>query len=149
MPANNHHRFLAASYLILMRDGKVLLLRRHNTGYRDGEYGLPSGHLEKGESPIETVIREAKEEIGIDISPSLLHFQHVMYRKNDGQSNEYIDFFFVCNWWQGEPENLEPNKCDDLNWFRIDELPENTISYIQYLLHHLKSESYSETSVVG
>ncbi len=145
MPASNHYRFLAASYLILMRGDDILLLRRHNTGYRDGEYGLPSGHLEKGESPIETAIREAKEEIGVDISPGDLDFMHVLYRKDDGQSNEYIDFFFTCRRFRGELKNLEPNKCDDLNWFEIDKLPENTIDYVRYVLHLPKSdESYSE-----
>jgi 8-oxo-dGTP diphosphatase len=41
------HKNIPASYLMLMKDDKILLQRRCNTGYKYGEYGIPSGHVEK------------------------------------------------------------------------------------------------------
>ena len=55
--------------LAVMQDDKVLLLKRYNTGYEDGKYSLPGGHVEKGEEVTKAAIREAKEEIGIEIEP--------------------------------------------------------------------------------
>ena len=59
-----------AVHLILKHTGKILLLRRYNTGYEDGNYSVVSGHLEQGETVIQAMIREAKEEAGIDLSDS-------------------------------------------------------------------------------
>ena len=59
-----------AVHLILTNDrGECLFLRRFNTGYKDGEYGLVSGHVEEGENLKSAMIREAREEVGITLSP--------------------------------------------------------------------------------
>ena len=57
----------ASVYLLFIKDGKILLLRRANTGYEDGNYGLVAGHLDAHESLTNAAIREAKEESGVDI----------------------------------------------------------------------------------
>ena len=51
--------------LLIMRNKEVLLAKRKNTGYKDGEYELPGGYLEKNEDLYGAMIREAKEELGI------------------------------------------------------------------------------------
>ena len=61
---------LVAVHLILVQDSKVLLLRRYNTGYEDGNYGVVAGHLERDEEIVAAMVREAREEAGIEI-PSL------------------------------------------------------------------------------
>ena len=59
-----------AVHLILINDRyECLCLRRFNTGYKDGEYGLVSGHVEEGENLKAAMIREACEEVGITLSP--------------------------------------------------------------------------------
>ncbi len=50
--------------VILEKDGKILLIRRANTGWRDGEYGFPAGHVEANETFLETCVHETKEEGG-------------------------------------------------------------------------------------
>ncbi|MEK7464953.1 MAG: NUDIX domain-containing protein, partial [Patescibacteria group bacterium] len=90
-----------AVYLILIRDGEVLLGRRRNTGFHDGEYMLPSGHVDGGETFREAMIREAKEEIGIVLDSKDLRLVHTMHRKSGEQ--ERGDFFFTTERWEGEP----------------------------------------------
>lgn len=86
------HKNIPASYLILMKDNKILLQRRFNTDYKDGEYGIPSGHVEKNESFTKALIREMKEEIGIILKPKDLKVVHVMHRKSE-MEEERIDTF--------------------------------------------------------
>jgi ADP-ribose pyrophosphatase YjhB (NUDIX family) len=129
-------KLILSIYLFLIKDEKVLLLRRANTGYEDGKYGLPAGHADGNESARVATAREAKEEAGIDVNPEELKFAHCMHRL---QEDERIDFFFAVDKWQGEPKNMEPEKCDDLSWFPLDDLPPNTIPYIKQAL-----ESYQQ-----
>lgn len=128
-----------------MQDGKVLLLRRYQTGYRDGDYSLPAGHVEPGESFTKTMIREAKEEIGITLHEEDLKISHIMHRMNEYQDRESIDTFFIAEHWTGIPKNMEPEKCDDLSWFPVSDLPKNTIPYIKEAIRNsLQGVLYSE-----
>jgi 8-oxo-dGTP diphosphatase len=131
--AKERNKVVPASYLILRKDGKILLLRRFNTGYEDGNYSMVAGHVDSGETFTETIIRESKEEAGIDVDSKNLKVVHVMHRDSgeaDGL-NERIDVFLEATEWEGDMENREPHKCDDLSWFDMANLPENTIPYIR------------------
>jgi 8-oxo-dGTP diphosphatase len=125
------YRLIPEVYLILERDDRVLLLRRFQTGYEDGNYGLVAGHLEAGESAAQGILREAREEAGLDLRPEDIELVHVVHRSaRDG----CMGLFFRCRRWRGEPLNAEPHKCDDLSWFAYDGLPANTIPYIREAL---------------
>lgn len=78
------------------------------------------------------MIREAKEEIGIDIQENDLEVKHVMNRKVG--EKEYIDFVLITNKWSGTEKNMEPNKCEFLKWFPINDLPENIIDFEKNIL---------------
>lgn len=117
-----------AVHLLLIRDGKILLLRRFNTGYEDGNYSIVAGHSDGNEDVKSAMIREAREEAGIEITQNNIQFASVMHRKSD---DERIDFFFIADLWEGEIINMEPQKCDDLSWFEIDNLPYNIIPYVK------------------
>jgi 8-oxo-dGTP pyrophosphatase MutT (NUDIX family) len=119
-------------------------LRRFNTGFRDGEYSVPAGHLDGGETVMQAAIREAAEETGLPIAESDLTFSTVMHRI---EGEERIDFFVQVHRWQGEPFNAEPDKCDDLCWVDIHALPANTIPYVrQALANHLAGLRFDEYS---
>ena len=134
-----------AVYLILIRDGEVLLGRRRNTGFHDGEYMLPSGHVDGGETFREAMIREAKEEIGIVLDSKDLRLVHTMHRKSGEQ--ERGDFFFTTERWEGEPKNIEGEKCDHLDWFPMAALPDNTIPYVRFTMDCFRrGAAYSEFS---
>uniref|UniRef100_A0A7S0E0I8 8-oxo-dGTP diphosphatase n=1 Tax=Hanusia phi TaxID=3032 RepID=A0A7S0E0I8_9CRYP len=107
----------------------ILLSRRFNTGFMDGWYGLPAGHVRPTERIHETVMREAKEELGIEVEQGAISVMSTMHRLN--KKREYMDFFCIVNSWKGPIVNNEPDKCDDLQFFPVDNLPENTIEHVR------------------
>ena len=125
----------SAVHLFLIRDSKVLLLRRFDTGYEDGKYSVIAGHLNGDEEIRAAMIREAREEIGIEISSQDLQVVGVMHRKSN---DERIDFFLATTSWSGEITNREPDKCDRLAWFDVEELPENVIPYVRRALDNYR-----------
>lgn len=145
------HKVIPAAYIVFRDGDKVLLLRRANTGYRDGEYSLPSGHVggidEKGgESAIQAAIREAKKEVGVDITPEDLRLVHTMHRASmDPAPHERIDLYFEAAKWRGTLTNAEPHKCDELRWVSVDHLPGNMISEVRQALEMItKGNPYSD-----
>lgn len=147
-PSRKYYTAVITSYVIFSYDGKVLLSRRFNTGYQDGDYGLPSGHVEQGEYSKAAAVREAQEEVGVLIVQNNLSFVHAMHRHCG--DHERIEMFFAAEKWEGELVNAEPNKCDEIRWVRIDELPINTIPYIKLALEKFREGIlYSEFSEEG
>jgi SAM-dependent methyltransferase/ADP-ribose pyrophosphatase YjhB (NUDIX family) len=124
------HTEIVDVHLLLLRGGDVLLSRRAGTGYADGLLHAPSGHLEEGEDVRSGMIREALEEIGVDLAPDELEAALVMqHRAPDGQAR--IGWFFVAHQADGaaEPVNREPDKCSELGWYPMAELPDDMVAY--------------------
>ena len=135
-------KFPVTVHLLFFRQDQVLLSRRFNTGYADGQYSVPAGHLDGGETVIAAAMREAQEETGVSIQPSDLVFSSVMHR-NEG--DERVDFFVHVRQWQGEPLNTEPDKCDELRWVHGNELPDNIIPYVkQGIQNHRRGIVFEE-----
>jgi 8-oxo-dGTP diphosphatase len=125
--SDNRFTLRSATYLLLIKKDKVLLLRRFNTGWQDGNYSFVAGHLDGDETVTQTMVREANEEAGITIEPSDLQVVHVMHRKSGVY--EYIDFFLVAKTWKNEPKIMETDKCDEMTWFPLTQLPSNLIPH--------------------
>lgn len=132
---------IGSAYLILVTDGKILLSRRFQTGYGDGKYSLPAGHVEEGETLREAASREIREEIGLSIKSADFKLVHVMHRKED---DIRVDYFFTAGKYRGTPVNREPDKCDDLGWFPLNNLPQNTIPYIRKALENYQKNIFYE-----
>lgn len=126
--------FPVSIHLILEKNDKILLMKRRNTGFCDGMYSLPAGKLEPSERVAEAVVREAKEELGIEIKEDDLDPVVVMHRK--GNDSERIDFFFKAKKWNKNIQNCEPDKCEDLLWSTKNSIPTNTIPYIKYVINN-------------
>ena len=141
-----YHTLIPAVYVIFRRDQEVLLLKRANTGYKDGQYSLPSGHVEKEGTALQAAVREAQEEVGLKLDGSALGLAHTQHRAGeDGTGMDRIDMFFEITSWQGEPINNEPHKCAELRWARLDALPENVVGEVRQALRLITDDkSYSE-----
>lgn len=114
--------------LFLVHHDHVLLAQRAGTGYADGDWNLPSGKLEEGEDLEAAIIREAREEIAVELERVNIEMvTSVHYLNPEGQAR--VGFFFRAHRWQGEPRNAEPHKCAQIAWFALDELPINTVPY--------------------
>lgn len=134
--------FPVTVHLFFLRGRQILLSRRFQTGYRDGEYSVPAGHLDGDETVMAAASREATEEIGVHIKTDDIRFSSVMHRR---EGDERVDFFVQALAWQGEPFNNEPDKCDDLLWVDIESLPPNTVPYVRRAIHnHMKAVHFDE-----
>lgn len=130
-------------HLLLLSDGKVLLARRYNTGYGDGMWSVPAGHLDGGESMREAAVREAAEEVGISVSVADLRVVHVMHRRRPHE--ERVDFFVTCSRWNGVVRNAEPDKCSELTWSDPEDLPDDTVAYVRHAISGIvEGVTYSE-----
>ncbi len=118
------------------------MLRRYNTGYQDGNYSVVAGHLNGGEPITDAAIREAREEVGIEIQAQDLEVVGVMHRLSD---DERIDFFLLASSWSGQVSNEEPHRCDQLIWSDLDELPENVIPYVRRALDNYRSDRWFDS----
>lgn len=137
--------FYGAAYLILRDGDRVLMIRRRNTGFEDGNYSLVAGHIDPGESGISAMIREAREEVGIALTVQDLVHAHTQHRRSSG-GRAYFDLYFVADRWDGQPENREPEKCDDMRWFPRASLPPNIVPFVRDVLaiHLPTGTPYSE-----
>jgi 8-oxo-dGTP pyrophosphatase MutT (NUDIX family) len=118
--------------LLLLLDGDhVLLALREGTGYADGQWNLPSGKVEYGEDALSAVIREAAEEIAVQLRVDEPQMAGVVHHRNDaGHARVGLVFTAVHDPARhGEPVNAEPHKCAKVEWFPVDLLPSNTYPY--------------------
>lgn len=133
----------SACYAILERRGKIFMLKRRNSGWQDGNYTLPSGHIERGETATNAMVREALEEVGIKIKPQDMKMSHVLHR--NAPPNEYVDFYFVVKRWEGRAHNAEPEKSSMARWFEKNKLPANIVPFIPQVLRSVaRKETYGE-----
>jgi len=146
MSSKDRFKLIPSVYLLLRSKGKILLLRRANTGYQDGTYSLIAGHLDGDELGTEGMIREAKEEAGITVLAKdlkLVHTAHRLSRNQVGQ--ERVDLFFEATKWEGKIVNNEPEKCDDLSWFDVDNPPHQMLPFIRLVIEDVENGiNYSE-----
>jgi len=104
----------------------TLLQKRYHTGLLDGKYDVAcSGHLEANETLKEAMIRETEEEIGIVIKEDNLHFVSTIYAKFSDAN--YLLVTFQADMYEGNPVINEPDKCNELKWVPMHELPQEII----------------------
>lgn len=131
-----------AAYVFLLRatsgGDEVLLQLRQNTGYMDGHWAAAAaGHVERGETAVVAAHREALEELGI--TDLALSFVTSMHRTRHADPiDERIDFFFTSRHWSGTPAIMEPRKCAELRWCRLDALPDPVVPHELSVLNGLR-----------
>lgn len=111
----------AASCIIYDKDKGILLEKRSD----NGQWCIPGGAMELGEEPEEGLLREVKEETGLDISdPEFFKVKaniHMVYPNTD--EVYYTDIVYIVTKYSGEL--LPDSESTDLKWFKPDALPDN------------------------
>ena len=150
MSGGKRFHFLVAVHAFFFKEGQVLLSQRKNTGYMDGHWSVPAGHVDSGESIVGAMQREISEEVGLNLF--LGDPVHVMHRLCS-PTEERIDFFFRLDDWLGDPDNTEAEKCEKLRFFSLTTLPKEMVPYIRFALKQVvlgnifseyRESSYSE-----
>lgn len=117
---------------------EVLLALRKNTGHRDGEYELPGGHVDQGEDLMQAMVREAKEELSIDIKEEDLKIIHILHH----YTGDRINFILTTNTYEGNLCIGEPEKCEKLEWFDINKLPDNLMKKIKKSIEEINNNIF-------
>ena len=118
--------------LIFNENNEVLLLRRQNTGYMDGCWGTPGGHLDPNESITSAFDREMKEEINLS---NIKDYKLVAVITRYNTEDTYVDFVFKINDANFDMiENNEPKKCSQLHFWDLKDVTINTVPHIRELL---------------
>jgi len=140
------HRLIPAVWVILTNENdEYFLLRRANTGWQDGMFTVPAGHIEYMEPPRKAAIRELKEEAGVTASEDDLLFSHVMFSKSsDGTDTERVSIFFTLSQYKGTPFLAEPEKASEAAWYHKDSLPELASALDPVMKHISEGQTYSE-----
>lgn len=121
---------------------EVLLALRKNTGYNDGEYELPGGHVDANEDLIQAMIREAKEELNIDLNRGDLKIEHILHHYKGNR----LKFIISAEKYDGELKIGEPDKCEKIEWFNINELPSNLDKKVIKVLREIKDGIFYDSS---
>lgn len=112
---------------------QILLMKRKNTGSDDGMYELPGGHLEAKEDLYDAMIREAKEELLIDLKRDDMRIIHLMHHF----TGERLNFIFSADAKNLDPKIGEPNKCEELVWVNIEDLPKETTDKVKQMVQNV------------
>lgn len=111
--------------VFILRDGKFLMGQRHGS-HGAGTWSVPGGHLEFGETPEQTAIREVAEETGVRIKN--VRFGAMTNDVFESDGKHYVTLWMVSDWDSGEPTILEPDKFIDQKWVDLNTLPKPLFS---------------------
>ena len=118
--------------LIINSENKILLVKSHK--WMNGKYSVPGGHVEIGESFEEAIIREVKEETGLDIVPKrLFMIQECVRPKEFFKKKHFIFFDYICQ-TENIKVQLDERELQEYNWFKIEDIKENYLELALILL---------------
>lgn len=120
--------------VILNEKFEILLLKRKKNP-EVGKWSIPGGKIDMMESAEDAIMREVKEELGVDVKVKMLlgFTSHIIKEENE----HWVAPAYLVRIVEGSPENLEPDKHDEIKWFCINDLPENVTITTEKSLEYL------------
>lgn len=115
IPPNTY--IIVVSIFIQNSDGKILVEKRSEA--KGGLYGLVSGHPKAGESSLQGIITETKEEIGINLDEN-----KIKLLKEGREGNKFFDVYYTKNNADISSLVIQKEEVDSVYWFTIDEIKE-------------------------
>ncbi len=106
--------------VMIWKENKILLGKRKNA-HGAGEYSFPGGRLEYAETLKDCARRETREETGLEIENIRFNY---LADEHEHMPKHFVHIGFIADWKNGEPQTLEPEKCEGWNWYAIDQLPD-------------------------
>jgi 8-oxo-dGTP diphosphatase len=114
--------------LIVNDNNETLLLKRTSkTRNEAGFWSKPGGGVEFGEEIEDAVKREIKEELGVEIE--LVKFLGFTNSVLKAENQHWVSFNYLAKIISGELKNVEPEKHEEIKWFKLNELPEKVNKY--------------------
>lgn len=130
--------------VVLKKDNQILFLKRKDRKYFDDYYACPGGKVDGSEPLLQAAQREVQEELGIVIDLESSHVVHVCHFKREGNF-EGLDFYIQTDKWDGQPQNMEPEKHAELQWIDIKNLPDDIVPNHKKALEEIQNNTfYSE-----
>jgi len=121
--------------VFVKKDGKFLVQKRKGS-HGAGCWALPGGHVEAGESLETTCGREVYEETGLYIkNVQRLTFRNAIFLE---EQKHYVTLFFSADYAGGDVKIMEPNKCDEMKWCTLLDVPEPRFGTLSSVLNSIK-----------
>ncbi len=110
---------------VIIHKGNLSLFMKRKGKHGDGQWSLPGGKLEFGESIEDCAIREVKEETGLDIKdPKFVYLTNDVFSEHN---LHFITILMECDYIGGDFINEEPDKCSEIVWSRIDDISDDSM----------------------
>lgn len=119
--ANETKMRVAVNLILIDKKGRIYLQLRGGKKAGADTWAIPGGTQGLYETMEQCIIREAREELGITIEERDLEYSN-MFECLSTPEKHYFHFAFVCRKWNGEPRNVETEKCKDSRWFSVEEI---------------------------
>ncbi len=132
---------------VLINKGDRILLEKRAHTHGEGTWGPPSGHIDYGETPEQTAMRETREETTITIDN--LKFRVVTNDVFEKEQKHYITIWFDADYVTGEPKASAPEEETEVGWFTWDSLPQPLFLPLQHLLEGKTYPTQTTTDKLG
>ena len=110
---------IVASVALINSDNQILIAQRPKEKHLSGLWEFPGGKVEKNESPENTLIRELKEELNVNINQKCV--APLTFSEFDYKEFNLLLLLYVCRRWDGDPESMEKNP---IKWVKSNKLRE-------------------------
>ena len=127
--------------VFVWKDGKFLVLKRFGA-HGTGQWSVPGGHLEFGETLELGARREVMEETGLSITN--VQFLALTNDEFKAAGSHYITVWLRSDWVSGEPTILEPTKCTAQTWCDFQSLPQPLFEPVWTNLRIAKPELFNQ-----
>jgi 8-oxo-dGTP diphosphatase len=123
--------------IMINKDGRIFLARRGPKAKNEqGLWEFPGGSVEFGETLAEALQREMYEEYGINVSVGELVdvADHILPQEHQ----HWVSPTFICRIISGDPHIWEPEKCTEIGWFDLDQVPDELTQITRLNLEHYR-----------